>query len=273
VGFQLVNQTLRYLHANQQVLARILSSHLAQEVTPLLQHENSQAQALQQLAESYADNTSIHDVVFYNAEGDTLAQSSQAVPVSVVLDVRGETPPVMDVDQEAASDAVPAETTVDTPLTGMEASSAATEGLTPYIATIGAPDAPLGYVRVTINSAQLWALSQDYLDYGYNALLQLGLGILAISFLLTRALSGKRYRWMTYARRPLWLAHQAPWAIGHWRKKQPAANPPQPSPSPASGQDVPAEPNHDSPPIGNPTDKTAGTRLASASSNDTDSVK
>jgi len=190
VCVQLMNKTFEYLNASQQTVARILIEQLARQALPLLQEQ--QLPQLQQLVESYASDANIHDVVIYNALGEPLAQSAAAQPIASLL---------------GFTDTTNAEATPH-------------QELTPYVTTLSEHNAPVGYVRLTVNSLKLSGLSEDYLDYGVDALLKMGLGTLAIGFLLTRALSRKRYRWKTFARGPLGFANSPSLSGRRWPAKK-----------------------------------------------------
>jgi len=194
IWLQLMNKTFEYLNASQQTVARILIEHLAREASPLLQQEPSPQ--LQQLVDSYASDSNIHDVVIYNALGEPLVQSGAAQPISTLLGLD------------------------DSSRTAQTGDTSPGE-LTPYITTITEHNTPVGYVRMTVNSPKLWQQSNNYLDYGNETLLKLLLGTLTVGFLLTRALSRKRYRWITYARRPLLLANSRSWPGRRWSAKTP----------------------------------------------------
>ncbi|WP_221074651.1 YtjB family periplasmic protein [Agarivorans aestuarii] len=144
-------------------LARSLTSLAALNAAGYI-GENSQDE-LSELVNALVKEHFVKDATIYDHQGLRLAESQQALPLSQLLPLAGQS---------------------HTPLEGL--------GRRPYIAEIrGEKGQTLGYLRITLEHTTLLAEANTYITNGQSKIMIMFLMSISIGFLLTRVLSRKRH--------------------------------------------------------------------------------
>ena len=132
-----------------------LTNIAAKEASRYLSKKNPKE--LAGLIDHLSQDSVIRDATIYDQDGKIIYQSEQALPLTTVLKITG--------DNEQA------------------------EGIIPYIAEIYLDDSKIGYIRITLEEAEILSLLQDYEKHGLMILSLLilisfitGLLIMAIFF-------------------------------------------------------------------------------------------